>query len=141
MSFAIRHTAFQTVLGDDPDGFDRLVGSIEELREVLIIDREYSRTTGGRLIVASIEVWLEMLVMRFTEVGLTGSLSIPVLRDDCATRYRFAGGGSTGTPHIRVNSIVFRPTLDPRANRLWLRPDQEQQIEIALPPRRTPRGE
>jgi hypothetical protein len=131
----VRGVDVHTVVGEDSDDFDRLLGAIEELREVLVINREYNRTTGGRLIVATIEVWLEMLIVRLTEVGPTGSESIPALRDDCATRYRFAGGGSIGTDHVRVNSIVFRPSLDRAANRLWLRPDQEQQIEIALPTR------
>ena len=121
--------------GRDPDDFDRLLGAVEELREVLVVNREYNRTTGGRLIVASVEVWLEMLVVRFTEVGATGALAVPGIRDDFSTRYHFAGGASTGTGHIRVNSVVFRPSLDKRATRLWLRPDEQQQIEIPLPPR------
>jgi hypothetical protein len=125
-------TGRRVVVGDE---FDRLLGAIEELHEVLLIGRDYNRTTGGRLIVASIEVWSEMMVIRFAELGPTASFQVPSVSDDRGTRYMFAGAGGTGTSHLRLNSAVFRPSLHPRAHTLWLRPDEEQQVKIALPPR------
>ena len=124
--------AFLAMVSDD---CDRFPGAIEELREVLLIDREYERTTGGRWIVATVEVWVEMLVLRVAEVGPTTSGSVPSLTDDRGNRYRFAGGGGSGNEQLRVMSFVFRPSLHPRTTKLWLRPDEEQQLEIALPPR------
>jgi hypothetical protein len=117
------------------DDFDQFLADIEELRAVLPVGREYQRTSGGRFIVASVEVWVEMLVVRCAELGQTANDGVPSLRDDQGTRYAFAGGGGAGTEHLRLTSFVFRPSLDPLATKLWLEPDDEQRFEIALPPR------
>jgi hypothetical protein len=124
-------------MGED---FDRLLGAIEELREVLPIEREYERTTGGRWVIASVEVWVEMVVVRLTELGPrvppSPFPSPPNLRDDRGNHYAFAGGGGSGNDHLRVVTFVFRPGLHPDATRLWFAGDQEQSVEIRLPPRR-----
>jgi hypothetical protein len=112
-----------SVLSDD---LERWLGEVPTLHRVLPVAQERPATEGGRLVVASVELWGDRIKWNLAQFPppprpVTGR-ALPVfgMVDDADTPYRLMGGGSGGDGRWWTQYVTFGPAPSQQATALRL---------------------
>jgi hypothetical protein len=100
------------VLGDD---LERWLGEVPTLREVLPVREERRARGGGRLVVASVELWGDRVKWNVAQFPPPARLQpgdpLPkfAMTDDAGTEYRLSSGGAGGDGRWWTEYVTFSP--------------------------------
>jgi hypothetical protein len=111
------------VLGDD---LERWLGEVPTLRGVLPVQVEHRARGGGRLVVASLELWGDRAKWNVAQFPPPSPPApgdpLPkfAMTDDAGTEYRLAGGGAGGDGRWWTEYVTFSPVPPAEATLLRL---------------------
>jgi hypothetical protein len=100
------------VLGDD---LERWLGEVPTLRGVVPVGQERRARGGGRLVIASLELWGDRAKWNLAQFpppappGPGDPLPRFGMSDDLGTVYRVAGGGAGGDGRWWTEYVTFSP--------------------------------
>jgi hypothetical protein len=111
------------VLGDD---FERWLGEVPTLRRVVPVHQERRARAGGRLVVASLELWGDRAKWNVSQFPPPAppAPGEPLPRfgmsDDLGTVYKVSGGGAGGDGRWWTEYVTFSPVPPEAATELRL---------------------
>jgi hypothetical protein len=120
------HPVSKGVLNVLADDFERWLGEVPTLREVLPVGLESRARGGGRLVVASLELWGDRAKWNVSQFPPPAPpergepLPKFAMTDDVGTVYAVAGGGAGGDGRWWTEYVTFAPTPPQNATQLRL---------------------
>jgi hypothetical protein len=108
------------------DDLERWLGEVPTLRAVLPVRAERRARGGGRLVVASLELWGDRAKWNVAQFPPPAPpepgdpLPKFAMTDDAGTEYRLSGGGAGGDGRWWTEYVTFSPVPPPAATLLRL---------------------